>query len=48
LQDVRFRAKQPTGTISSEEGLGYKQFGTYSRAKEKQPNKHEGTLKREE
>jgi hypothetical protein len=44
LQDVRFRAKQPTGTISSEEGLGYKQFGTYSRAKEKQPNKHEGVL----
>ena len=48
MQDVRFRARQPTGTISSEEGLGYKQFGTYTRAKERQPNKHEGTLKREE
>lgn len=45
MQDVRFRARQPTGTISSEEGLGYKQFGTFTRAKERQPNKHEGTLK---
>tara|TARA_R110000868_G_scaffold18225_3_gene80689 strand:+ start:135 stop:533 length:399 start_codon:yes stop_codon:yes gene_type:complete len=45
MQDVRFRARQPTGTISSEEGLGYKQFGTFSRAKEPSPNKHAGTLK---
>jgi hypothetical protein len=43
-EDVRFRARQPTGTISSDEGLGYKQFGTYTRAKERQPNKHEGVL----
>jgi hypothetical protein len=45
MQDVRFRARQPTGTIANEEGLGYKQFGTFTRAKERQPNKHEGTLK---
>ena len=44
MQDVRFRARQPSGTLSSEEGLGYKQFGTYTRAKERQPNKHEGVL----
>jgi hypothetical protein len=24
--------------------LGYKQFGTFTRARERQPNKHEGTL----
>ena len=45
MQDVRFRARQPTGTISSEEGLGYRQFGTFSRAVEPLPNKHAGTLK---
>ena len=44
MQDVRFRARQPSGTISSEDGLGYKQFGVYTRAKERQPNKHEGVL----
>jgi hypothetical protein len=44
MQDVRFRARQPTGTIANEEGLGYKQFGVYTRAKERQPNKHEGVL----
>jgi hypothetical protein len=44
LQDPRFRARQPSGTIASEDGLGYKQFGVYTRAKERQPNKHEGTL----
>lgn len=48
MHDARFRARQPSGTISNEDGLGYKQFGTYTRAKERQPNKHEGTLKREE
>jgi hypothetical protein len=42
--DPYFRAKQSTGTVKNEEGLGYKQFGTFSRAKEKQPNKHEGFL----
>ena len=45
MQDVRFRARQPIGTIANEDGLGYKQFGTYTRAKEPSPNKHAGTLK---
>jgi hypothetical protein len=45
MHDVRFRAKQPSGTLSSEEGLGYRQFGTFSRAVEPLPNKHAGTLK---
>jgi hypothetical protein len=40
LQDTYFRAKG-VGTIASEEGLGYKQFGTYTRAKQRIPNKHE-------
>ena len=40
LLDPYFRAKG-LGTIKSEEGLGYKQFGTYTRAKERIPNKHE-------
>jgi hypothetical protein len=44
MQDVRFRAKIATGTITDDTGLGYKQFGTYTRAKERQPNKHEGVL----
>lgn len=44
MEDVRFRAKIATGTITDDEGLGYKQFGTYTRAKERQPNKHEGAL----
>jgi len=44
VKDPYFRAKQATGTIKSEEGLGYKQFGTFTRAKERQPNKHEGVL----
>jgi hypothetical protein len=38
LKDVYFRAKG-AGTIESEKGLGYKQFGTYTKAR--QPNKHE-------
>jgi len=38
LKDPYFRAKG-AGTIESEKGLGYKQFGTYSKAR--QPNKHE-------
>ena len=41
--DPYFRAKN-AGTIESTKGLDYKQFGTYTRAKERQPNKHEGTL----
>ena len=44
LLDPHFRAKKAVGTIASEEGLGYKQFGVYTRAKERQPNKHEGVL----
>ena len=44
LLDARFRATRAVGTIESEEGLGYKQFGVFTRAKERQPNKHEGTL----
>jgi hypothetical protein len=44
LKDAYFRAKLATGTVKSEEGLGYKQFGTFTRAKERQPNKHEGVL----
>lgn len=47
-KDPYFKAKQSTGTIKSEEGLGYKQFGIYTRAKEPQPNKHEGTLEHAE
>jgi hypothetical protein len=42
--DPRFRAKTSLGTVQNEEGLGYKQFGTYTRAKERQPNKHEGVI----
>lgn len=41
-KDPYFKAKQSTGTVKNEEGLGYKQFGSFTRAKEKQPNKHEG------
>ena len=48
LKDPHFRAKTATGTIASEEGLGYKQFGTFTRAKERQPNKHEGVLEHAE
>ena len=42
LEDVYFRTKNNKGTVKSEEGLGYKLFGTYSKAR--QPNKHEGVL----
>ena len=38
LKDPYFRAKG-SGTIANEEGLGYKHFGTYTKAR--QPNKHE-------
>ena len=38
LKDVYFRAKG-AGTLESEKGLGYKQFGTYTKAR--QPNKYE-------
>ena len=38
LRDVRFRTKS-NGTIESVEGIDYKQFGTYTKAR--QPNKYE-------
>lgn len=44
LTDAYFRARNPSNQIKNEEGLGYKQFGTFARAKERQPNKHEGVL----
>lgn len=45
LKDAYFRARNPSNQLKSEEDLGYKQFGTYTRAKEPSPNKHAGTLK---
>lgn len=44
LKDPHFRVKSPSNQIKKEEDLGYKQFGTFTRAKERQPNKHEGVL----
>jgi len=44
MSDPYFRAKNPSNQIKNEEGLGYKQFGTFARAKQRQPNKHEGVL----
>jgi len=44
LSDPYFRAKNPSNQIKNEGDLGYKQFGTFTRAKERQPNKHEGVL----
>jgi hypothetical protein len=44
LKDSHFRVKSPSNQIKKEEDLGYKQFGTFTRAKERQPNKHEGVL----
>jgi hypothetical protein len=44
MADPYFRAKNPSSQIKSQEDLGYKQFGTFTRAVERQPNKHEGTL----
>jgi hypothetical protein len=44
LKDPYFRARNPSNQLKSEEDLGYKQFGTYTRAKERQPNKHEGFI----
>ena len=44
MQDQYFRAKNPSNQIKKEEDLGYKQFGIFTRAKERQPNKHEGIL----
>jgi len=44
MKDQYFRAKNPSNQIKKEEDLGYKQFGVFTRAKERQPNKHEGVL----
>jgi hypothetical protein len=44
MADPYFRAKNPSNQIKSKEDLGYKQFGTFARAQERQPNKHEGVL----
>ena len=44
LSDPYFRATNPSNQIKNEGDLGYKQFGTFTRAKERQPNKHEGVL----
>ena len=44
LKDPYFRVKNPSNQIKTKEDLGYKQFGTFTRAKERQPNKHEGVL----
>jgi len=44
LTDAYFRARNPSNQIKKVEDLGYKQFGTFARAKERQPNKHEGVL----
>ena len=44
MADPYFRAKNPSNQIKKEEDLGYKQFGSFTRAKERQPNKHEGVL----
>ena len=42
--DPHFRSKQKAGLLEDAEGLGYKQFGTFSRAATPSPNKHAGTL----
>jgi len=38
--DPHFRSRQKAGLIEDTTGLGYKQFGTYSRAAKPSPNKH--------
>lgn len=44
MQDQYFRAKNPSNQIKKEADLGYKQFGVFARANERQPNKHEGLI----
>jgi hypothetical protein len=44
MSDPYFKARNPSSQIKKEEDLGYKQFGVFTRAKERQPNKHEGVL----
>jgi hypothetical protein len=38
--DPHFRSKRKAGLLDDTEGLGYKQFGTYTRAVAPEPNKH--------
>lgn len=42
--DPYFRAKQSAGILEKPEDLGYKQFGVFTRAQKREPNKHEGVL----
>ena len=42
--DPHFKSKQKAGLLENEEGLGYKQFGTFSRAATPTPNKHTEVL----
>jgi hypothetical protein len=42
--DPHFRSRQQAGLLADSEGLGYKQFGTFSRAAKPIPNKHTGVL----
>ena len=42
--DPHFRSKHKAGLLEDVEGLGYKQFGTFSRAVVPSPNKHVGVL----
>ena len=45
LTDTHFRTRNSAGTLMDKNGIDYKSFGVYTRAKEKpQPNKHEGFL----
>ena len=44
MKDAYFRARNPSVQVKSAEDLGYKQFGVFTRAKERRPNKHEGVL----
>jgi len=43
--DPHFRSNRKAGLLDDTEGLGYKQFGTYTRAVVPEPNKHAGYLK---
>jgi hypothetical protein len=38
--DPHFRSKRKAGLLDDTDGLGYKQFGTYTRAVVPEPNKH--------
>jgi len=42
--DPHFRSKQKAGLLEDAEGLGYKQFGTFSRSVMPSPNKHAGYI----